>query len=626
MKKLIIMFLFSLVLNNGLFANSDIEAFVTRFYIKVLDRNPDKIGLDNWVRHLTNGTKSGADIAKGFIFSNEFQDRYVDDNKYLGILYKAFFNRIGDSGGLTNWISALNSGKSRAYVLDGFLNSQEFYNLCQKYGIKPNFNDVINFVTRFYKEVLDRNPDKIGLDNWVRHLTNGTKSGADIAKGFIFSNEFQDRYVDDNKYLEILYRAFFNRVGDSGGINNWMRKLQNGTSRADILNGFLNSKEFLNLCKIYHIKAINVFSDEKIFSFMGALRTPADRLNSIPLAATVNLKRDRRNLKKVDLSSNMPPIRTQGGQGSCVGWAVGYYLKSYQEHLDQSTIYGKGNNYQGVYSPAFIYNAIKVGNCNSGSYIPDALNRVKNIGVASWIDMPYREDDCNSQASAKANENAYCAEILNYERVPFDNLIDNIKYFLAKQKAIVVGIDVYEGFVRNYSILSNGEKIYDKFNANQKYYGGHAIVIVGYDDSISALKIINSWGIDFANSGYLWISYNVAKKIIGEAYITTDIKNQCEKEKLKDVKLMLGGNLTIKEQKTKVIPINRSDEDHRISYIECKSNPTNIDFTNSKAKIVVNMPKYSDIQYFSIGCIAYDINDMELDRDIVKVNVKENNE
>jgi hypothetical protein len=248
-----------LVLCSGVYANDtgSLVDFVTRFYQTVLNREPDSGGLNNWVNHLNSGRKSGADIAKGFIFSDEFQNRDVDNSKYIEILYRAFFNREGDSGGVANWMNKLEDGESRAFVLNGFLNSQEFNELCNKYGIKPNFNAIINFVTRFYQKVLDREPDSGGLDNWVHHLSGGTKSGADIAKGFIFSNEFQNRNVDNSKYIEILYRAFFNREGDSGGVANWMGRLQNGESRGFILNGFLNSQEFANLCFQYGIRATN---------------------------------------------------------------------------------------------------------------------------------------------------------------------------------------------------------------------------------------------------------------------------------------------------------------------------------------------------------------------------------
>ena len=77
-------------------------------------------------------------MANGFIYSQEFINKNTTDDEYLTILYKAFFNRDPDQGGWDAWIAELKAGKDRGYVLDGFLFSQEFFDLCEDYGIIPN--------------------------------------------------------------------------------------------------------------------------------------------------------------------------------------------------------------------------------------------------------------------------------------------------------------------------------------------------------------------------------------------------------------------------------------------------------------------------------------------------------
>ena len=80
---------------------------------------------------------SNWDVADGFIYSQEFINKNTTNDEYLTILYVAFFNRAPDQTGWDAWIAELNSGKDRSYVLDGFLGSQEFINLCEDYGITP---------------------------------------------------------------------------------------------------------------------------------------------------------------------------------------------------------------------------------------------------------------------------------------------------------------------------------------------------------------------------------------------------------------------------------------------------------------------------------------------------------
>ncbi len=156
--------------NTQLFAAStDVEAFVTRFYQQCLSREPDSGGLAHWADSLDSGSKAGDELANSFVFSEEFINRNTTDSAFVTILYRAFFNREPDSGGYANWMNRLSSGSSRSLVLGGFTSAQEFNNLCEVYGItqtsSSNDNSVEGFVTRFYQQVLSREPDSGGLNN-----------------------------------------------------------------------------------------------------------------------------------------------------------------------------------------------------------------------------------------------------------------------------------------------------------------------------------------------------------------------------------------------------------------------------------------------------------------------------
>jgi len=133
------LFAISLILSSSVVfaARSDVETFVTRFYQQCLGRNPDLPGLNGWVDALLNGSICGADTAYGFIFSDEFINRNTNNEEFITILYRAFFDREPDAAGYSGWLNMLNNGANRADVLDGFINSQEFKNLCSGYGIAP---------------------------------------------------------------------------------------------------------------------------------------------------------------------------------------------------------------------------------------------------------------------------------------------------------------------------------------------------------------------------------------------------------------------------------------------------------------------------------------------------------
>lgn len=244
---------------------SAVEDFVTRFYNLCLGRGPDAGGLKGWVDPLFDGTSTGSDVAKGFIYSQEFIQMDTDVEEYLQVLYEAFFNRQPDPGGKQGWLDVFAAGKSREHVLEGFIYAEEFKKLCEAYGIKAfeghetkgQRDAVAAFVTRFYDLCLGRKPDPDGLATWTDNLLQLIQTGAEVAYGFVFSTEFTEKKLSNAEFLEILYEAFFNRKPDPGGWDVWKEALDAGRHRQEVLNGFIYSDEFAKLCQLFGIKGYN---------------------------------------------------------------------------------------------------------------------------------------------------------------------------------------------------------------------------------------------------------------------------------------------------------------------------------------------------------------------------------
>lgn len=239
-----------------------VQDFVARFYQACLGRLPDREGLDYWVDQLVSGEKSGADVSLNFVFSDEFISRDLADEEFLTVMYRTFFDREPDNGGLYYWLGEMDSGKSRLYVLADFVNSTEFDSLCADYGIirgsieSPEVEidtDVAAFVARFYQLCLDRQPDSGGLNYWVDQLLAGMQTGADLAQGFIFSPEFEAQTLTDTQYISIMYQVCFDRTPDAGGLAYWGDLMNGGMSRLEVLANFVNSDEFAAICSAYGI-------------------------------------------------------------------------------------------------------------------------------------------------------------------------------------------------------------------------------------------------------------------------------------------------------------------------------------------------------------------------------------
>ncbi len=241
-----------------------VTGFVTRLYQQCLSREPDTSGLNYWKDKLLSKTNTGADVADSFIFSPEFTAANVPDDKFIDIMYRTFFDRVGDGSGVSYWMDKFANGMSRLYVLSCFVNSAEFSSICGSCGISRGsiqltepadlYPEVTAFTYRFYDRCLGRKPDASGLNYWVKALTSGQTTGADISLGFVFSPEFTARNLSDSDFITVMYRVFFNREPDSGGQTYWVNILKAGRSRMDVLRGFVSSPEFASICSGYGIK------------------------------------------------------------------------------------------------------------------------------------------------------------------------------------------------------------------------------------------------------------------------------------------------------------------------------------------------------------------------------------
>jgi outer membrane protein assembly factor BamB len=231
----------------------------------------------------------------------------------------------------------------------------------------------------------------------------------------------------------------------------------------------------------------------------------------------------------VDWSASpwFPPIGDQDGEGSCVSWAVGYYIKTFQEAKEHGWNL-TGARWVGVYggyptpeyqdkiiSPAFVYHLTNFG-LNIGTWTPDAVNLVCSLGACSWAKMPWNPSDQASWPSENAWREAayYRGASTGYEELPVDTAdgILSLKNLIASGNLAMIRVNADQ-----YQYLTN-EDVWTVDN----YVGGagHLNTIVGYDDNMTyleggnwskgAFKIANSWGVggwENVPDGCYWISY-----------------------------------------------------------------------------------------------------------------------
>jgi hypothetical protein len=222
----------------------------------------------------------------------------------------------------------------------------------------------------------------------------------------------------------------------------------------------------------------------------------------------------------MDLTSEMPPVGDQGAQNSCVAWAKGYYDKTHVEYIEhyyglQDTAWHLDDPRHQI-SPSFIYNQINAGR-DAGASILDAQILLGDQGACMMNDFPYHDNDYTTWPSESAFENAIPGRDGQGWGISMaeDPGVTQVKYLVSGHNTCVLGINVYP----NFDNINNYDTVYTVHDKTGRSRGTHAVCIVGYDDNKptadgpGAFRLVNSWGTDWGNKGYCWMSYYAVHKV-----------------------------------------------------------------------------------------------------------------
>ncbi len=188
-----------------------------------------------------------------------------------------------------------------------------------------------------------------------------------------------------------------------------------------------------------------------------------------------------------DLTPYCPEVRHQGYIFSCVGWAVGYGALSIQRAvMNQCT--DKTVITRNAHSALFLYNQIKSEDCGKGSRMTDALQFLVTNGDCLANHFDFDVNNCEQQPDSLVRFHAKRYAIEDYlalfgTKENPDIKVLRVKKVLAQNKPVVVGLSV----LRNFYDLRNAVYWHPELG-NTAPAGGHAMVVVGYDDRKGAFR------------------------------------------------------------------------------------------------------------------------------------------
>ncbi len=200
------------------------------------------------------------------------------------------------------------------------------------------------------------------------------------------------------------------------------------------------------------------------------------------------------------LKNYAPPVGSQGNLGSCTSWASAYCALTICQRIQT------GRNV-GPFDPLNLHNRLKAlyskDPCSGGNNVEQAASLLFSNGC-----LELSNQTCGFVSAG----NDYNYKLFSHESLSIS--VYDFKYVLSQEKSpIVISANYYTDSWGKTSNLSYG--VWNGIVGGSEA-GGHAMVIIGYDDykEGGAFLVQNSWGTDWGDNGYFWIRYNDLSKVV----------------------------------------------------------------------------------------------------------------
>jgi hypothetical protein len=209
-----------------------------------------------------------------------------------------------------------------------------------------------------------------------------------------------------------------------------------------------------------------------------------------------------------------PPIENQGQTSKCVGFSGAYYIISLYNGVTSAA-----QNYDKASSPEFAYAYYKKSNnedCSEGCYMFDEGNVdgmadiLKNIGTSSWNQTAFVDSKVCTITTDAQKTQAAANKISGYARLDEDEykITKELKSWMYAGYPLWFAANVDDGF-QDLGTATWSTPV-------GKNGGGHAMTLVGWDDTKKAFKIANSWGKGWGDNGYGWVDYDYFQVLLAK--------------------------------------------------------------------------------------------------------------
>ena len=206
--------------------------------------------------------------------------------------------------------------------------------------------------------------------------------------------------------------------------------------------------------------------------------------------------------KNIDISNGFTEIKNQGAQGACMSFSMvsvfEYFLK-------------KNNAKFPDLSEQFLYyNARKrTGReqFDEGSNSVASIQTLSEDGICSEEAWPYKVGAFAEQPSAEAYADAKHRRVKR--AVMVEKKIETLKSALDDGLPVVFAVDLFPSFgkgVNGFISMPSDDEVQQLKESGENH--AHAMVLCGFNDEQKVFKVRNSWGTDFGDRGYCYLSFD----------------------------------------------------------------------------------------------------------------------
>ena len=210
----------------------------------------------------------------------------------------------------------------------------------------------------------------------------------------------------------------------------------------------------------------------------------------------------------VDLRTWASPVEDQEHLGACTGNAV---VGAYELLMNRE----RPQDFRDLSRLFVYYNARLLEEDvaqDVGAEIRDAVRAARQYGLCLESIWPYNIQNFAVTPSTTSYEDAQHRTIRNYYRV---STLEDALDALNNNWPIVFSLRVYDGF----EALDDGDSLVPTPGATDQPIGGHAMVMVGYDLAQQRVLCRNSFGRDWCQGGYCWITFDYVRNEVMDMWI-----------------------------------------------------------------------------------------------------------